>query len=66
MNGNLPLQRIRYTRAEAAEQLSISERSLDRIRERGDIVARTDGGRVYYDHSELASYAKSRPAEGIS
>jgi hypothetical protein len=56
--------RIRYTKAEAAEQLSISVRSLDRLRERGEIIARVDGGRIYFDHSELESYAKSCPAEG--
>ncbi|NEW42769.1 helix-turn-helix domain-containing protein [Nocardia cyriacigeorgica] len=56
--------RIRYTKAEAAEQLSISVRSLDRLRERGEIVARVDGGRIYFDHTELESYAKSCPAEG--
>lgn len=56
--------RIRYTKTEAAEQLSISVRSLDRLRERGEIIARVDGGRIYFDHSELESYAKSCPAEG--
>ncbi|MBF6515577.1 helix-turn-helix domain-containing protein [Nocardia cyriacigeorgica] len=56
--------RIRYTKAEAAEQLSISVRALDRLRERGEIIARVDGGRIYIDHSELESYAKSCPAEG--
>jgi hypothetical protein len=56
--------RIRYTKAEAAEQLSISVRSLDRLRERGEIIARVDGGRIYFDHTELESYAKSCPAEG--
>ncbi|MFE7799070.1 helix-turn-helix domain-containing protein [Nocardia sp. NPDC057440] len=56
--------RIRYTKAEAAQQLSISARSLDRLREQGRIIARVDGGRVYFDHSELVSYAKSCPAEG--
>jgi hypothetical protein len=59
-----PVTRIRYTKAEAAQQLSISERTLDRIRERGDIIARVDGGRIFFDHNELVSYANSRPAEG--
>ena len=56
--------RIRYTKAEAAEQLSISERTLDRLRAAGDIVARLDRGRIYFDHSELESYAKNCPSEG--
>ncbi|MEU9516824.1 helix-turn-helix domain-containing protein [Micromonospora sp. NPDC048169] len=56
--------RIRYTKAEAAEQLSISIRALDRLRERGEITARVDGGRIYFDHAELESYARSRPSEG--
>jgi hypothetical protein len=56
--------RIRYTRAQAAEQLSISPRTLDRIRERGDIIGRIDNGHVYFDHDELASYARSCRAEG--
>ncbi|MCC3311481.1 helix-turn-helix domain-containing protein [Nocardia africana] len=54
------ITRIRYSRREAAQQLSISERSLDRLRAAGQIIARVDGGRIYYDHSELESYAKSR------
>lgn len=53
--------RIRYTKAEAAEQLSISVRHLDELRQAGLINARIDGSRVYFDHSELVSYAKSRP-----
>lgn len=56
--------RIRYTRSDAARALSISVRSLDRLRQDGKIVARRDGGRVFFDHSELESYAKSCPAEG--
>lgn len=59
-----PKSRIRYSKAEAAEQLSISVRALDRLREQGEIIARVDGGRVYFDHDELTSYARSCPAEG--
>lgn len=59
-------QRIRYTKSEAAQLLSISERALDRLREAGKIIGRLDGRNVYFDHDELVSYAKSRPAEGDS
>ena len=58
------IPRIRYTKAEAARALSISPRSLDRLRELGKITARIDGGRVFFDHAELVSYAKSCPSEG--
>ncbi|MEU2043583.1 helix-turn-helix domain-containing protein [Nocardia niwae] len=63
MSADKPMIRIRYARAEAAQQLSISVRTLDRLREQGRIIARVDGGRIFFDHSELVSYAKSRPAE---
>lgn len=59
-----PIPRVRYSRAEAAQALCISPRQLDRLRERGEIVGRVDGGRIFFDHDELVSYAKSRPAEG--
>lgn len=58
------MPRLRYTQTEAAYMLSISPRQLYRLRERGDIIARVDNGRVYFDHAELVSYAQSRPAEG--
>lgn len=51
--------RIRYTRAQAAAQLSISQRQFDRLRDEGKIIGRWDGGRIYFDHSELESYAKN-------
>jgi hypothetical protein len=57
-------ERIRYTRAEAAEQLSISKCQLDRLRRDGKIIARVEGRQVFFDHSELVSYSKSCPAEG--
>ncbi|NEW33787.1 helix-turn-helix domain-containing protein [Nocardia cyriacigeorgica] len=56
-------QRIRYTKAEAAYQLSISVRTIDRLREEGKLIGRRDGSRIYFDHSELVSYAKSCPVE---
>ncbi|TLF72876.1 helix-turn-helix domain-containing protein [Nocardia cyriacigeorgica] len=56
-------RRIRYTKAEAAYQLSISVRTIDRLREEGKLIARRDGSRIYFDHSELESYAKSCPVE---
>ncbi len=56
--------RIRYSKAEAAEQLSISVRTLDKLRERGELIGRQDGGRIFFDRSELESYAKSRPPVG--
>lgn len=55
--------RIRYPKRMAAEMLSISERTLDRLRESGKIIARTDGGRVFFDHDELVSYARSCAVE---
>lgn len=58
--------RIRYTKAEAAEQLSISPRKLDKLRAEGKIIGRFDGARIYFDHSELLSYAKSCRAEGAA
>jgi len=63
---SIPLrnQRLRYTKAEAAEQLSISVRTLDKLRERGELIGRVDGGRIFFDRSELESYARSRPAAG--
>ena len=62
----LPNTRIRYSRAEAAAALSISPRKLDRLREAGAIVARVDGGRIYFDHDELVSYAQAQPVEGAA
>lgn len=56
--------RIRYTRAEAAEQLAISVRQLDYLRADGKIIGRVDGKNVFFDHDELLSYAKSCTAEG--
>lgn len=56
--------RIRYTRDEAALQLSVSLRRLDYLRKNGEIIGRLDGKKVYFDHSELESYARSCPAEG--
>ncbi|MEU1526378.1 helix-turn-helix domain-containing protein [Nocardia rhamnosiphila] len=56
-------RRIRYGKAEAAQMLSISTRQLDRLRENGSIIARVDGGRIFFDAAELESYALSRPFE---
>ncbi|WP_405490366.1 helix-turn-helix domain-containing protein [Nocardia sp. NBC_00511] len=56
--------RIRYTKADAAQMLSISVRKLDYLRAEGKIVGRLDGGHIFFDHDELESYAKSCPAEG--
>lgn len=56
--------RIRYTKFEAAEQLSISVRKLDYLRAEGKLIGRVDGGRVFFDEDELRSYAKSCPPEG--
>ncbi|WP_280439785.1 helix-turn-helix domain-containing protein [Nocardia cyriacigeorgica] len=64
MTAATDMPRIRYTRSEAARALSISERTLDRLREAGKIIGRVDGGRIFFDHSELVSYAKSCPPEG--
>lgn len=57
---------IRYTKAQAAEKLGISVRKLDELRTDGKIIGRLDGARVYFDRSELVSYAKSCPAEGAA
>lgn len=57
--------RIRYTRTEAAEQLSISLRKLDYLRAEGKIIGRIDNGHVFFDDDELRSYAKSCPPEGV-
>ncbi|MGW3545858.1 helix-turn-helix domain-containing protein [Nocardia niigatensis] len=51
--------RIRYSKTEAAQMLSISVRTFDRLRAAGKIIGRQDGGRVFFDHDELVSYAKS-------
>ena len=59
-----PRTRIRYTRAEAAQQLSLSLRQLDYLRSAGKLIGRVDGKFIYFDHDELVSYAKSCPAEG--
>lgn len=56
--------RIRYPKAEAAEQLGISVRTLDKLRADGKIIGRIDGGRVFFDRTELESYARSCPPEG--
>ncbi len=56
--------RIRYSRSEAARQLSISERTLDKLREEGKLIGRVDGRRVFFDRDELVSYAKSCRPEG--
>jgi len=59
-----PEPRIRYSRTEAAQQLSIGLRKLDYLRAQGKIIGRVDGGQVFFDHDELVSYAKSCPPEG--
>ncbi len=56
--------RIRYTRSEAAQMLSISLRKLDYLRTAGKIIGRLDNGHVFFDDDELRSYAKSCPPEG--
>ncbi len=56
--------RIRYSKAEAAEQLGISVRTLDKLRADGKIVGRLDGGRVFFDHEHLLGYARSCAPEG--
>ncbi|MEU6580623.1 helix-turn-helix domain-containing protein [Nocardia sp. NPDC046763] len=56
--------RIRYTKADAAQMLSISISTLDRLRMAGKIIGRVDGGRVFFDHDELVSYSKSCTPEG--
>ncbi|MGW4119857.1 helix-turn-helix domain-containing protein [Nocardia sp. NPDC004711] len=58
--------RIRYAKAEAAQMLSISISTFDRLRRAGKIIGRQDGGRVFFDHTELESYARSCPAEGAA
>lgn len=59
-----PSVRIRYTKSDAAQMLSISTRKLDYLRAEGKIIGRIDGGRVFFDHDELVSYAKSCAPEG--
>lgn len=51
--------RIRYGKREAAETLCISVRQLERLMADGSLIGRRDGGRVFFDHDELVSYARS-------
>ncbi|MFE3698619.1 helix-turn-helix domain-containing protein [Nocardia tengchongensis] len=56
-------ERVRYSKADAAYMLSMSVRTLDRLRRSGKIVGRRDGGRIYFDRTELESYSRSCPPE---
>lgn len=52
--------RMFSTRAEAALQLSLSVRSLDRLIGTGGLKARLIGGRVLVPHIELTRAARNR------
>lgn len=47
------MDKLLYTRKEAAEVLSISEDTLDRIRSAGKVKALNIGARVYYTPDAL-------------
>ncbi|ARQ95484.1 HTH DNA binding protein [Mycobacterium phage Shandong1] len=53
------------TRAEAAEVLRICEKEVDRLRAKGQIVARRCGRRVLFPLDELRRFAASLPADEI-
>ena len=47
------MDKLLLTRKEAAETLSISEDTLDRLRSAGDVKALNIGARVYFTPEEL-------------
>lgn len=55
--------RIRYSRKDAAEMLSVSLRKFDQLRSEGKLVGRRDGGQILFNHDELVSYANSCESE---
>lgn len=50
------LDKLQYTRMEAAKLLSVSTDKLDDLRKDGLIAARTIGSRVYFAASELEAF----------
>lgn len=57
--------RLLYARKDAAQQLSISSRSLDYLIERGAIKVRHIGSRVLVPHDELVKFASRDHVEGV-
>jgi excisionase family DNA binding protein len=57
-----PRRKRLYSRAGAAEYLDKSEREIDRMIRRGEILAKRDGRRVVIDVAELDRYVDRLPS----
>ncbi len=60
-----PLQRLLYSKRDAAEQLSISLRSLNYLISRGELRFRRIGSRVLVPHGELVQFSRAHHPEPI-
>lgn len=60
------MEKLLLTRKEAAEALSISIDTLDRIRDSGVLRAINIGSRVYFSPDELKAFVtKEGPVDGV-
>jgi excisionase family DNA binding protein len=59
------MQRILYDRKGAAEQLSISVRSLDYLVSKGAIPFRRIGAKVLFRHEDLKRFARANHPEKL-
>lgn len=50
------MEKLAYTKVEAAEQLGISTKKLEQIIHRGDIKVKKDGRRVIIPRTSLEKY----------
>lgn len=57
-------QRVSLTRAEAAEVVGVSEATLRRAIDRGDLVARFSGRKTLIRPADLEAWVESLPTEG--
>lgn len=55
-------KRIAYTLKEAGPQVGMSERTVRRAWQDGELVFRERGGKYYVEHDELVRWVKSWPA----
>lgn len=57
-------QRVSLTRAEAAEAVGVSEATLRRAIDRGDLAARFSGRKTLIRVADLAAWVDALPTEG--
>jgi hypothetical protein len=54
---------LMVTKREAARRLSMSQKTLDRARRRGDLGAKRLGNKIWFLTDELRRFAESLPAD---